>query len=135
MKKKLSIGNKLGLVSGVFLLFSGMFLSKYIPDKIVSESATLTQTDITYKLSMLCMLYDFVCGFTIAIFVIVGLVCILKKTTPIIITMYVLVIAILSFPFIYFPKTEKTWYQYQFTGFIEGVKQNIDQKELFVDRY
>ncbi|MFI4910756.1 MAG: hypothetical protein ACIAQZ_03715 [Sedimentisphaeraceae bacterium JB056] len=130
MKNKLSIGSKLGLVSGLFLLFSGMFLSKYIPEEIINESATLTQTDITYKLSMICMLYDFICGFAIAFFVIVGFVCILKKTTPIIVTMYVLVIAILSFAFIYFPKTEKPWYRYQFTGFIEGVKQNIDQKEF-----
>jgi hypothetical protein len=131
MSKKISTGNKLGLIVMLLILFAGIFFNRYIPVKIFNESSKLTNTTVTYSLSMNSFLFDLLCIVLVVLFAIALLVSIFKKSGLMIIGIHILTIFVISLVAVYFPETPKPWYRYQFEGFVYGVKKNINYNEFY----
>lgn len=118
----------MGIFAALAICTAGIILNRYIPAKIFNESKTLAHTPVCLEMSMVAFVYELVCVIVLIVIAIAVCVSFINKARAIIKLVYVFIALIVGFSLMLPLGTP--FYRPQFSGFIEGIKQNVDPRQL-----
>ena len=128
--KKITIVNKLSILSTLLIALTGIIISVYIPNNIYAKTATLAHTPVSLSMTLLKLLYNFIVALVLIFVIINCCIHVKKKAFNKVLSIHILTVLVALFSLLYLPLITKPWNDYQFSGFIDGIKKNIDEDVL-----